>query len=83
MEQGEQVVQVEQVQVTEEAMVQVRGTGRDGRILYADEVRERRVSTANRFELLQGEKKRDEVIYLGDSGDGRRRRRRCVSPVPG
>ena len=66
VEQGEQVQQVQQVQVTEEAMVQVRGTGRDGGRLYAD-VRERRVSTANRFELLQGEQKRDEVIYMGDS----------------
>ena len=64
VEQGEQV---QQVQVTEEAMVQVRGTGRDGGRLYADVVRERRVSTANRFELLQGEQKRDEVIYMGDS----------------
>ena len=63
----EQVEQLEQVQVTEEAMVQVRGTGRDGGRLYADVVRERRVSTANRFELLQGEQKRDEVIYMGDS----------------
>ena len=59
--------QVEQVQVTEEAMAQVRGTGRDGGRLYADIVRERRVSTANRFEVLQGEKKRDEVIYMVDS----------------
>ena len=67
VEQGEQVEQVEQVQVTEEAMVQVRGTGRDGGRLYADVVRERRVSTANRFQLLQGEQKRDEVIYMGDS----------------
>ena len=70
VEQVEQVAQVEQVEqmpVTEEAMVQVRGTGRDGGRLYADVVRERRVSTANRFELLQGEKKRDEVIYMGDS----------------
>ena len=25
------------------------------------------MSTANRFELLQGEQKRDEVIYMGDS----------------
>ena len=25
------------------------------------------MSTANRFEVLQGEKKRDEVIYMGDS----------------
>ena len=58
---------MEQVQVTEEAMVQARGTGRDVGRLYADVVRERRVSTANRFELLQGEKKRDEVIYMGDS----------------
>ena len=66
VEQGEQVQQVQQVQVTEEAMVQVRGTGRDGGRLYADVVRERRVSTANRFELLQGEQKRDEVIYMGD-----------------
>ena len=64
VEQGEQV---EQVQVTEEAMAQVRGTGRDGGRLYADVVRERRVSTANRFELLQGEQKRDQVIYMGDS----------------
>ena len=55
------------MQVTEEAMAQVRGTGRDGGRLYADIVRERRVSTANRFEVLQGEKKRDEVIYMGDS----------------
>ena len=67
VEQGEQGEQVEQVQVTEEAMVQVRGTGRDGGRLYADVVRERRVSTANRFELLQGEQKRHEVIYMGDS----------------
>ena len=67
VEQGEQGEQVQQVQVTEEAMVQVRGTGRDGGRLYADVVRERRVSTANRFELLQGEQKRDEVIYMGDS----------------
>ena len=66
VEQGGQVQQVQQVQVTEEAMVQVRGTGRDGGRLYADVVRERRVSTANRFELLQGEQKRDEVIYMGD-----------------
>ena len=43
------------------------GTGRDGGRLYADVVRERRVSTANRFELLQGEKEREEVIYMGDS----------------
>ena len=66
VEQVEQVGHVEQdqVQVTEE---QVRGTGRDGGRLYADIVRERRVSTANRFEVLQGEKKRDEVIYMGDS----------------
>ena len=55
------------VQVTEEAMAQVRGTSRDGGRLYADIFRERRVSTANRFEVLQGEKKRDEVIYIGDS----------------
>ena len=53
------------MQVTEEAMAQVRGTGRDGGRLYADIVRERRVSTANRFEVLQGEKRRDEVIYMG------------------
>ena len=66
-QQGEQVEQVEQVQVTKEAMVQVRGTGSDGGRLYADVVRERRVSTANRFELLQGEQKRHEVIYIGDS----------------
>ena len=51
----------------EEAMAQVRGTGRDGGRLYADIVRERRVSTANRFEVLQGKKKRDEAIYMGDS----------------
>ena len=56
-----------QVQVTEEAMAQVRGTGRDGGRLYADIVRERRLSTASRFEVLQGEKKIDDVIYIGDS----------------
>ena len=51
VEQVEQVEQeqVEQVQVTEEAMAQVRGTGRDGGRLYADIVRVRRVTTANRF----------------------------------
>ena len=39
---GRWVEQVEQVvQVTEEAMAQVRGTGRDGGRLYADIVRER------------------------------------------
>ena len=65
VEQMEQVGQA--VQVTEEAMAQVRGTGRDGGRLYAYIVRERRVSTANRFEALQGEKKRDEVIYMGNS----------------
>ena len=56
---------MEQVeQVTEEAMAQVGGTGGDGGRLYADIVRERRVSSANRFEVLQGEtQKRDEVIY--------------------
>ena len=64
----EPVEQVEQVvQVTEEAMAQVRGTGRDGGRLYADVVRERRVSTAKGFEVLQGEKKRHEVIYMGNS----------------
>ena len=55
---GSEVGQVEQmeqvVQVTEEAMAQVRGTGTDGGRLYAAIVRERRVSTANRFEVLQG-----------------------------
>ena len=66
MEQVEQVDQ-EQVQVTEETMAQVRGTGRDGGRLYADIVRKRRVSTANRFDMLQGEKKRDEVLYMGNS----------------
>ena len=35
--------------------------------MYADKVNERRVSTANSFEVLQGEKKRDEVIYMGYS----------------
>ena len=69
VEQVEQVghVEQEQVQATEEAMAQVRGTGWDGGRLYADIVRERRVSMANRFEVLQGEKKRDKVIYMGDS----------------
>ena len=62
MEQVEQVVQV-----TEETMEQVRGPDRDGGRQHADIVREKRVSTANRFEVLQGEKKRDEVIYMGDS----------------
>ena len=76
MGQVEQVVQVEQVghveqvqvqvQLTEEAMAQLRGCGRDGGRLYADIVRQRRVSTANTFEVLQGEK-RDEVIYMGHS----------------
>ena len=42
-------------------------TDRDGGRLYADIIRVRRVSTANWFEVLQGEKKRDEVIYMGDS----------------
>ena len=63
--QVEPVEHVEQVQVTEEAMAQVRGTGWDGGRLDADIVRERRMSTANRFEVLQGLKKRDEVIYMG------------------
>ena len=46
-------------------MAQVRGTGRDGGRLYADIVRERRVSTANRFEVLQGEKKRRGDLHWG------------------
>ena len=57
------------MQVTEEAMAQVRGTGRDGGRLYADIIRERRVSTANRFEVLQGEEKREDMIYMGQSID--------------
>ena len=77
VEQVEQAEQVEQVQVTEEAMAQVRGTGRDGGRLYADIVRERRVSTAYRFEVSQSEKKRDEVIYLGDSIVRKINRRVC------
>ena len=46
-------------------MVQARGTGRDGGRLYADVVRERRASTANRFELLQGEQKRRGNLHGG------------------
>ena len=45
-------VEKEQVQVTEETMAQVRGTGRDVGRLCADIVKEKRVSTANRFEVL-------------------------------
>ena len=45
----------------------MRGTGRGGGRLHAYILRKSRVSTANRFEVLQGEKRRGEVVYAGDS----------------
>ena len=61
-------VEQEQEKVTEEAMGQVRGTGREQgwrNTVCRYSKRERRVSTANRFEALQGEKKRLGALHRG------------------